>query len=189
MLNEVQKGCRDALNVPDKGCRSHEPRNHSARCFSGIFCYECGGAIIGLDRRGHSKENLVKTKTIRQSVAFKASAHAVYEALMDSKKHSQFTGSKSSVSRKVGGKINAWDGYIEGTNLELVQDKKIVQSWRASDWAPGHYSKATFSLEETENGIRLAFTQTGVPEEFYEYISQGWQDFYWKPMKEMLEKE
>ena len=130
----------------------------------------------------------MKTKTIRQSVTLKARTHDVYEALMDSRKHSQLTGSKSSISRKVGGKINAWDGYIEGTNLELVPDKKIVQSWRTSDWAPGHYSQATFLLEETKNGTRLVFTQTGVPEDFYDDISQGWRDFYWKPMKEMLEK-
>ncbi len=34
----------------------------------------------------------------------------------------------------------------------------------------------------------LTFTQTDVPDEFYEDISQGWRDYYWKPMKEMLDK-
>jgi activator of HSP90 ATPase len=131
----------------------------------------------------------MKTKTIRQSVTIKASAHDVYEALMDSRKHSQFTGSKSHVSRKVGGKISAWDGYIEGTNLELVPDQKIVQPWRASDWPRGHFSQATFLLEESKSGTRLVFTQTGVPEDFYDAISKGWHDFYRTPMKEMLEKK
>ena len=32
------------------------------------------------------------TKTIRHSVTFKANAHEVHEALMDSKKHAKFTG-------------------------------------------------------------------------------------------------
>ena len=130
----------------------------------------------------------MKTKTIRQSVTLKASPHDVYEALMDSRKHSQLTGGKASISREVGGKFSAFDGYCEGTNLQLVPDKKIVQSWRASDWPEGHYSKVTFSLKEVEDGTHLTFTQTGVPEEQYEDISQGWRDYYWAPMKKMLEK-
>ena len=130
----------------------------------------------------------MKTKTIRQSVTIKANPHEVYEALMDSRKHSKFTDGKASISRKVGGKFTAYDGYIEGVNLELVPDRKIVQSWRGSDWPEGHYSRATFSLKQVEGGTRLSFIQTGVPDEQYDSISQGWQDFYWKPMKDMLEK-
>lgn len=130
----------------------------------------------------------MEIKTIRQSIVFKTSPHDVYEALMDSKKQAQFTGGKASISRKIGGKFSIFDGYSEGTNLELIPDKKIVQTWRASDWAKGHYSRVTFSLKEIEGGTRLSFTQTGVPEEQYEDISQGWRDYYWTPMKKMLGK-
>ena len=104
------------------------------------------------------------TRTVKQSVTLKTSPHNVYEALMDSGKHSQFTGGKARISRKVGDKFTAFDGYSEGVNVDLVADKKIVQTWRAADWPEGHYSKVTFSLKEFENGTRLAFTQTGVPE-------------------------
>lgn len=130
----------------------------------------------------------MKTGTVRQSVTFTAGVHEVYEALMDSKKHSEFTGSQASISREVGGKISVYDGEIEGVNLDLVPDKKIVQSWRYSDWPEGYYSKATFSLEETAAGTRLTFTQTGVPLEFLDDISQGWRDYYWAPMKELLHR-
>lgn len=67
-------------------------------------------------------------KTIRQSVTFRASPHQVYEALMDSRKHAQFTGGKASISRQVGGKFSTYDGYAEGVHLELVPDEKIVQT-------------------------------------------------------------
>jgi activator of HSP90 ATPase len=128
------------------------------------------------------------TKNISQSVVFKANPHDVYEALMDSDWHSQFTGDKADISREVGGKFTAFNGYSEGVNIELVQDKKIVQSWHASDWLEGHYSQVTFSLKKLQDGTCLHFTQTGVPEDQYEDISQGWRDYYWKPMKAMLEK-
>ena len=127
-------------------------------------------------------------KSIRQTATFKASPHAVYEAIMDAKKHSEFTGGRAKISRQVGGKFNIYNGDIEGTNLELVADKKIVQSWRYSDWPEGHYSTSTFSLEAVPGGTRLTFTQTDVPDDKYEEIKQGWKDYYWKPMKEMLEK-
>jgi len=127
-------------------------------------------------------------KTIRQSITFEAIPHEVYEALMDSRKHARFTGAKASISHKVGGRFTAYDGYIEGVNLNLVPDKKIVQSWRGSDWPKGHYSKATFSLKKVKNGTHLTFTQSGVPDQYYNDISQGWRDYYWKPMKEMLAK-
>jgi activator of HSP90 ATPase len=130
----------------------------------------------------------MKTRTIRQSVTFVTSPHVIYEMLMDSRKHARFTGEKASISRKVGGKFNAYDGYITGINIELLPDEKIVQSWRGDDWPEGHFSRVTFSLEKVKGGARLAFRQSGVPEEHYNDINQGWRDHYWKPMREMIEK-
>jgi activator of HSP90 ATPase len=128
------------------------------------------------------------TKTIKQAVTIKAKPHEVYEALMDSKKHAKFTGGKAVISREVGGKFSSFDGYAEGVNLELVPDKKIVQSWRAEDWPEGHYSKATFVFTAVAGGTELTFTQTDLPDESVDDIAQGWKDYYWAPMKEMLEK-
>ncbi len=127
-------------------------------------------------------------KTIKQSVIFKATPHEVYEALIDSKKHSKFTGSKAKIDRKIGGKFTAYDGWIKGKNLELVPNKKIVQAWRGDDWPENHYSKAVFSLKKVKEGTRLVFTQTGVPDKCYKDISEGWHEHYWIKMKEMLEK-
>lgn len=132
---------------------------------------------------------MVATKTIEQSVTFNASPHDVYEALMDSEKHSQFTGAPASISREVGGSFTAYDGALSGVILELVPDAKIVQSWRGSDggWEPGHYSTATLTLEAIDGGTRLTLVQTGVPEESFEGINEGWQTYYWPKMKQMLE--
>lgn len=130
----------------------------------------------------------MKTRTIGQSANFRGSPHEVYEVLMDSRKHSKFTGAKASISRKVGGKFSAYGKYIQGINLELVPARRIVQAWRGSDWPKGQYSIATFSLKRIKGGTRLVFTQIGVPDREYKGINQGWRDYYWRPMKEMLEK-
>lgn len=128
------------------------------------------------------------TKTIRQQVTIGALAHDVYEALMDSRKHSRFSGAAAKINRKVGGVISAYGGYITGANLELVPDKKIRQRWHAADFPEGHDSEVTFSLNETGGKTTIAFTHKGVPVDSYASIKQGWNDYYWTPMKKMLEK-
>jgi activator of HSP90 ATPase len=128
------------------------------------------------------------SKPIHQTVTFKASPHDVYEALMDSKKHAAFSGGKARISRQVGGSISAYDDYISGKNLELVPDRKIVQSWRAVDWPEGKFSTVTFVLTPDTGGTRLDFTHTEVPDGTEAEFTQGWIDNYWEPMKKMLEK-
>jgi activator of HSP90 ATPase len=128
------------------------------------------------------------SKAIQQTIIFKASPHEVYEALMDTQKHAAFTGSKASLSRAVGGKIMAYDGYITGKNIELAPDQKIVQDWRAVDWPVGWFSRVTFEFTAVPDGTRLDFTHTGVPEGTEEEFTQGWMDNYWAPMKTFLEK-
>ena len=129
----------------------------------------------------------MKMGQIKQQATFKANPHAVYELLIDSKKHSVLAGEQAKISRSVGEKFTVGD-YIEGVNLKLVPDEKIVQTWRYRDWPKGHYSRTTFDLKKVEGGTRLTFTQSGVPEQFYEDIKQSWIDYYWTPMKELLEK-
>ena len=131
----------------------------------------------------------MKTKTLKQKVNFKASPHDVYELIMDSKKHAEFTNSKVKIIKKIGNKFSAYDGYIEGINLKLVPDKEIVQKWRANHWPQGYFSKATFLLKKSKDGTVLTFTQTGIPAEDYESKRTGWIEHYWEPMKKMLEKK
>ena len=127
-------------------------------------------------------------KTIRQTAYFNASPHEVFELLMDSKKHAGFSGSKAKISRKKNGAFEAYDGWIQGKNIKIVKDKKIVQFWRGKSWPKGHFSKAEFKFVKKRKGCKLTFTQTGVPDEVYSDINKGWKFHYWKKMKAYLEK-
>ena len=134
---------------------------------------------------------MLHTRNIEQTVTFQAKPHVIYEMLIDSAEHARFTGAEASISREVGGEFTAYSGALTGTNIELVQDAKIVQSWRAGsdDWPRDHYSTVTFLLEEAEGGTRLTLTQTGVPEQSYADINQGWLDYYWSKMESSLESQ
>ena len=132
---------------------------------------------------------MATNRTIEQTVTFHADCHEVYEALMDSAKHAQFTGAEANISREGGGNFTAYGGALSGTNIELIPDQKIVQFWRAADenWPDEHYSQVTFTLEGIGGGTRLSFVQTDVPAACYDSISQGWHDYYWTGMKKLLE--
>ena len=128
-------------------------------------------------------------KTLRQSVIFKASPNEVYEALMDSEKHSVFTGAPANIGKNVGDKFSAYDDWIEGINLELVPGQKIVQKWRGKDWAEGIYSTARFMLKEIGKETELEFIQIGVPQEHLKNISEGWKEHYWDKMHKFFDKK
>ncbi len=121
----------------------------------------------------------MKTKTLHQSVLLNAPPHEVYEALMDSKKHTEFTHSPAVIRREVGREFSTFDGWASGTTLELIPDAKIVQKWRAVDWPDGHYSTVTFELRLEDQKTRLDFTQADIPEDLYSDLEAGWIEFYW----------
>jgi activator of HSP90 ATPase len=128
-------------------------------------------------------------KTILQTASFSAEPSVVYDLIMDEKRHAAFTGAAARIGSKVGEAFSAYDGSCLGTHLELVKGRKIVQTWRESDWPEGHFSIATFMFAPGPGpeSTTLTFIQTGVPAEAYDGIDSGWKDYYWKPMQEMLE--
>ena len=128
----------------------------------------------------------MKTKTLQQTVTFKASPRRVYNMLMDSKKHQSLSGQPAKISQKVGGKFTAWGSHISGFNLALKPGRKIVQAWRATGWWPDHYSIAIYDIEKTRGGARLKFTQIGIPPGRYSGHYRGWIEVYWTPMKEIF---
>jgi len=130
------------------------------------------------------------SNSIEQEVRIKCTPHEIYEAFMDSKIHSKFTEGKVNISREVGGNFSVFEGAINGKNVELIQDKKIVQTWRSEgeNWPKGYYSTITLIFEPTDEGTLIRFTHIDIPEEAVESVKEGWTTYYWDPLKELLEK-
>jgi len=92
-------------------------------------------------------------KSIKLKEYFNASAEVLYEAWLDSKIHTKMTGAKAVCSSKVNGSFAAWDGYISGKNLSLVPNKKIVQTWRTTDFSENDdNSELTLEFEQESGG-------------------------------------
>lgn len=132
---------------------------------------------------------MAATKEIRHVVWFDAKPNAIYQALMNSKKHSKFTGAPAKINAKVGGHFSAWGPHLSGINVELTKNKRIVQAWRAANWPKGHYSIATFELKGRRGGTTLVFTQTGIPAKSARNINAGWKSHYWNLLKKAYRKK
>jgi activator of HSP90 ATPase len=118
------------------------------------------------------------------SCALPAAPDAVYDAWLDSAAHSAMTGGEAKIGKRVGDQYSAWDGYIEGATLALVPGKRIVQSWRTTEFgASDPDSTIVVDLEPIRTGTRLTLTHKGVPDGQTSYEKGGWQDNYFAPMK------
>ena len=128
-------------------------------------------------------------ETISVSESFLITSDKLYKAWLDSKEHSSFTGSKAVVSKGLNRKFTAYDGYISGKNLILEPNKRIVQSWRATDFPEKHPdSFIEIIFEPQKTGTKLTLKHSGIPEGMGKDYKKGWKDFYFKPMKEYYSK-
>lgn len=142
-------------------------------------------------------------EAIHQEAVFTASRKRVYEALIDAKQFDkviQLSGVMQSmhlsdkpaeISREVGGAFALFGGYITGRHIELVPNERIVQAWRAGNWAPGVYSIARFELVEhgsgASSGTKIVFDHTGFPKGDAESLASGWKAHYWEPLAKLLD--
>lgn len=125
--------------------------------------------------------------TISEVIPAKASE--IYEAWLNSEGHAAMTGGPAQVDGNAGGKFTAWDGYIFGRTLELARNQRIVQAWRTSEFpddAPD--SRVEILFEEISGGTKVTLTHSDMPEDQVESYRQGWDDFYFKPMKSYFSK-
>lgn len=97
------------------------------------------------------------------------------------------TSGKAFSTNKVGENFTAGDGYISGKNLELMENEKIVQSQRTTEFDESDEdSKLTILLSKTKEGTELTLVHTNIPEGQIQY-EQGWVDHYFIPMKNYFE--
>ncbi len=107
----------------------------------------------------------------------------VYDAWMSSDGHAAMTGGGAEIDPRQGGAFTAWDGYIQGTTLELEPGRRIVQTWRTADFAPDDpESRIEVLLEPEDGGTLFTLRHTDIPDGQSGY-EEGWRDNYVEPMR------
>jgi uncharacterized protein YndB with AHSA1/START domain len=123
-------------------------------------------------------------ETFTVSDLIPASAERIYAAWLDGKEHAAMTGGGATGEGRVGGAFTAWDGYIRGTNVELVPGRRIVQSWRSNDFPDGAAdSQVEIKLDPADGGTRITLVHSNVPEGQGADYEKGWREHYFVPMR------
>ncbi len=119
------------------------------------------------------------------STVLPASAERIYQAWLSSDEHAAFIGASAEIRPEVGAKFSMWDGYIEGRNEELELNRRIVQSWRTTEFpAESPDSRLEIVLDEVEGGTRLTLYHRDLPDGQGERYREGWEEHYFEAMRE-----
>jgi len=119
-----------------------------------------------------------------------ASPKQIYDAWLDSELHAKMTEGESALaSNKVGADHKAHGPYIWGKNLELIPNKKIVQSWRSLSFKEGEAdSHLEVNLNEVSGGTEIHLIHTGLPDRETD-VENGWATHYFEPMTRFFSKK
>ena len=113
-----------------------------------------------------------------------ASPSDIYNALTNPAMIEIWTGEPAVMTTEPGSEFSMWDGEIVGRNLEFVPDLKIVQSWYFGEESN---SIVTIKLHRDKKGTNVEVTQTNIPDEAFDNISEGWESDYFGSLQELFD--
>lgn len=128
------------------------------------------------------------------TISVNAKPETIYKDWLSTDGHSALTGSPAKVDGTANGDFTAWDGYIWGMFLELEPNHRILQAWRTAEFPTEAEDSIVEILLEKEGldtprktrgySTTLTLKHSNIPEGQADSYKKGWEDFYFKPMKE-----
>ncbi|HAA15302.1 MAG TPA: ATPase [Cytophagales bacterium] len=125
-------------------------------------------------------------KTLDVTYQIAAPADRVFAALTQKDLIEQWSGATAEMGLEAGSTFSLWEGDIHGINQEVSKDR-IVQEWKVANWKA--YSECIISWHDaSEGGTELRLVHSEIPDEAYESIAEGWDEYYLGPLKALVEK-
>jgi len=119
------------------------------------------------------------------SAWFPTTPGALSAAWLDADAHTAMTGGRAEVAPVERSAFTAWDGYIEGTLIEIEHERRILMTWRTTDFAPDDGdSLVELTFSRAHGGTQLWLHHTDIPRSQGTRYRAGWRDFYVRPMTE-----
>ena len=118
---------------------------------------------------------------IHQEATFPVAPERVYEALTNGAEFSAATGKPAHIGQVGGARFSVFGDWIEGRQIELVPNERVVQAWRFKEWDAGVYSLVRFTLTREAEGTRLSVDHDAYPAAYHDHLSTNWRPFYFEP--------
>lgn len=123
---------------------------------------------------------------IEQTYTVNAPVSKVWQALTSAEIAEQWGAAPAKVDAREGGEFSYWDGDIHGVFTKLVPEQVIVQDWYGHDNPDWKY-KVTFTLEGEDKNTKVHMVYSGNILDKEKDI-KDWQEYYFTPIKDLLEK-
>lgn len=124
-------------------------------------------------------------KAFKKYYNFSAPPEQVYAALTYAPTIQLWTGEPAVMSTVPGSEFSLWNDSIVGKNLEFVPDKKIVQEWYFGEQPEP--SIVTIILHKDKGGTSLELRHTGIPDDDYDDIVEGWSINYFGSLDDFFD--
>ncbi len=123
-------------------------------------------------------------KSIKLQTRIKATPEEVYLALTNPFTIELWTGEPAVMSEEPGSEFMMLDGYITGKNLAFEPNKSIRQIWYFGD---DQNSEVFIQLFPDKAYCQIRIEHTGIPEEAYDNMLEGWKGVYLDSLKVFFE--
>ncbi len=122
--------------------------------------------------------------TIKLSRRIKATPEEVYLALINPLTIELWSGEPAVMSEAAGEEFTLLDGHITGKNVSFVPNHEIKQIWYFGEDVE---SQVTIRVFPDKANAQVWIEHTGIPEEAYENMLDGWNHAYLDPLKDFFE--
>lgn len=132
----------------------------------------------------------MKKEALRATTTVPVAPTTLYFAWIDSTQHAAMTGGgPAKFDGNVGAKYSAMNGYITGKLVILDLGRRLVMSWRTTDFPrDASDSRVEIHLEALGSSTRILVLHTEIPEGQAEKYKALWNDKYFAPMRAYFSK-
>lgn len=131
----------------------------------------------------------MKKEALRVVTTIPVAPTTLYFAWLSSEQHTAMTGGAAKIDPTVGSKFTAWDGYITGKLVVLDLGRRIIMSWRTTDFPrDAADSRVEVHFEALGGSTRVTILHTDIPEGQGEKYREGWNEKYFTPMRTYFSK-
>jgi uncharacterized protein YndB with AHSA1/START domain len=121
---------------------------------------------------------------IKQTYKIRATVDQVWRALTDPGLIEKWSGAPAEMSTNLGD-FRLWNGDIWGENTFISAPTHLEQDWYGDKWDKP--SKVCIALTEAGGVTTVHLRHSEIPENESDFAS-GWRDYYFDPIKDLLEK-
>ncbi|MGC9331723.1 MAG: SRPBCC domain-containing protein [Bacteroidales bacterium] len=124
-------------------------------------------------------------KDFKTKIKIKAEPDDVWMAFTNANSIELWSGSPAIFAPRPGAEFSIMEGDIQGKVLEAEPLKKLVEQWYFEGVTSE--SVATIRFFPQKNSVLVEVTHVNIPDEAYDNISHGWENYFLRQIKTFCE--